>query len=204
MLLCYFYQLSKKSDLKFMKKIFSFIAFVLLAYTSVAQKMVPQIKNGTVLSYTAYARAFGQALPAVLTITDLNAPLRIKWMINGLGTGTFEISAKAIQSGTKMALREPGFDEVTKLKDNETLAFLSKDTFNNLKDKKSFELNGLTFKVEEGAPGYQLDSKEVDTFYAVSEKGKTKLWVLNNPDFPLICKIEGAAQGIDLSLNSIQ
>ncbi|WP_342646766.1 hypothetical protein [Mucilaginibacter sp. CSA2-8R] len=187
-----------------MKKIVSFIILVLSVYTSVAQKMVPQIKNGTVLSYTAYARAFGQSLPAVLTITDLNAPLKIKWMISGLGTGTFEISAKAVQSGNKMALREPGFNEVTKLKDNETLAFLSKDTFNNLKDKKNFELNGLTFKVEESAPAYQLDGKEVDTFYAVSEKGKAKIWVLNNPDFPLICKIEGTAQGIDLSLNSIQ
>jgi hypothetical protein len=187
-----------------MKKVLPVIVFILSAYTAVAQKMVPQIKNGTILNYTAYARAFGQALPAVLTITDLNAPLRIKWIINGLGTGTFEISAKAMQSGNKMSLREPGFDEVTKLKDNETLAFLSKDTFNNLKDKKSFELNGLTFKVEEGATSYQLDGKDLDTFYAVSEKGKTKIWVLNNPEFPLICKIEGTPQGIDLSLNSIQ
>jgi len=187
-----------------MKKILSFTVYILSAYTVMAQKMVPQIKSGTVLNYTAYARAFGQSLPAVLTITDLNAPLRIKWIINGLGAGTFEVSAKAIQSGNKMALREPGFDEVTKLKDNETLAFLSKNTFNDLKEKKSFELNGQTFKVEDGAPAYLLDGKEVDTFYAVTEKGKTKLWVLNNADFPLICKIEGTPQGIDLSLNSIQ
>ncbi len=194
----------KKDNFKFMKKLLLVTIFFLSAYTAFAQKMVPQIKNGTILNYTAYARAFGQALPAMLTITDLNAPLRIKWIINGLGTGTFEISAKAIQSGNKMALREPGFDEVTKLKDNETLAFLSKDTFSNLRDNKAFELNGLKFKVEEGAPAYQLDGKDIDTFYAISEKGKTKLWVLNNPDFPLICKIEGAAQGIDLSVNSIQ
>lgn len=187
-----------------MKKLFLITIMFLSAYTAFAQKMVPQIKNGTVLNYTAYARAFGQSLPAVLTITDLNVPLRIKWMITGLGTGTFEISAKAIQSGNKMALREPGFDEVTKLKDNETLAFLSKDTFTSLRDNKAFELNGLKFKVEEGVPAFQLDGKELDTFYAVSEKGKTKLWVLNNPDFPLICKIEGTPQGIDLTLNSIQ
>jgi hypothetical protein len=187
-----------------MKKILVLLTLALSASTVWAQKFVPQIKAGTVLNYTANARAMGQSLPAILTITELNAPMRIKWMINGLGTGTFEISAKAIQSGTKMALREPGFDEVTKLKDNETIAFLSKDVFNTLVTTKAFELNGQKFTVTDGAPAYAIDGKEADTFYAVTANGKTKLWVLNNPDFPLICKIEGAPQGIDLTLNSVQ
>lgn len=187
-----------------MKKLLILTGCSLLSLSVWAQKYVPQIKNGTVLNYTANVRAMGQTLPTILTITELNAPMRIKWLINGLGTGTYEISGKAIQSGTKMALREPGFEPVTKLKDNETLGFLSKDTFNTLVTSKAFELNGLKFTVTEGAPAYTLDGKETDTFYAVSANGKTKLWVLNNPDFPLICKIEGAQQGIDLTLNSIQ
>lgn len=187
-----------------MKKALLLLTFASLTVTAWAQKYVPQIKTGTVLNYTAYARAFGQTLPAVLTISDLNAPLKIKWVINGLGTGTFEISAKAMQSGTKMALREPGMDDVTKLKDNETLAFLSKDTFTALVTNKAFELNGQKFTVTDGAAAYTLDGKEADTFYAVTANGKTKLWILNNPDFPLICKIEGAPQGIDLALNSVQ
>ena len=187
-----------------MKKLFTITALTVLSISAWAQKLVPQIKTGTVLNYTANARAMGQTLPAILTISDLNAPLRIKWVINGLGTGTFEISAKAIQSGTKMALREPGFDEVTKLKDNETIGFLSKDTFTALVTNKAFELNGQKFTVTADAPAYVLDGKEVDSFYAVTANGKTKMWVLNNPDFPLICKIEGTPQGIDLSLNSVQ
>ena len=187
-----------------MKKLLILAGCSLLSFSAWAQKYVPQIKNGTVLNYTANVRAMGQTLPTILTITELNAPMHIKWLINGLGTGTYEISGKAIQSGTKMALREPGFEPVTKLKDNETLGFLSKDTFNTLVTTKAFELNGLKFTVTEGAPAYMLDGKETDTFYAVSANGKTKLWVLNNPDFPLICKIEGAQQGIDLTLNSIQ
>ena len=187
-----------------MKKILILSVSVLLSYSAWAQKYVPQVKTGTVLNYTAYARAFDKTLPAVLTITEINAPLRIKWLINGLGTGTYEISAKAIQSGTKMALREPGFEDVIKLKDSETLAFLSKDTFAALTGNKAFELNGQKFTVTEGAASYTIDGKEADTFYAVTANGKTKIWVLNNPDFPLICKIEGAPQGIDLALNSVQ
>ena len=187
-----------------MKTISILFAFVAVSLNALAQKYVPQIKTGTVLNYTAYARAFDKTLPAVLTISEINAPMRIKWLINGLGTGTYEISAKAIQSGTKMALREPGFEEVTKLKDSETLAFLSKDTFTALISNKAFELNGQKFTVTEGAPSYMIDGKEADTFYAVTANGKTKIWILNNPDFPLICKIEGAPQGIDLALNSVQ
>jgi len=187
-----------------MKTISILFAFVAVSLNALPQKYVPQIKTGTVLNYTAYARAFDKTLPAVLTISEINAPMRIKWLINGLGTGTYEISAKAIQSGTKMALREPGFEEVTKLKDSETLAFLSKDTFTALISNKAFELNGQKFTVTEGAPSYMIDGKEADTFYAVTANGKTKIWILNNPDFPLICKIEGAPQGIDLALNSVQ
>lgn len=187
-----------------MKTILILFAFVAVSLNVLAQKYVPQIKTGTVLNYTAYARAFDKTLPAVLTISEINAPMRIKWLINGLGTGTYEISAKAIQSGTKMTLREPGFEEVTKLKDSETLAFLSKDTFTALISNKAFELNGQKFTVTEGAPSYMIDGKETDTFYAVTANGKTKIWILNNPDFPLICKIEGTPQGIDLALNSVQ
>jgi hypothetical protein len=187
-----------------MKKLLTLTSCIFLSATVWAQKYVPQVKAGTVLNYTAYARNFGQTLPAVLTINNLGAPLQIKWVISGLGSGIFEISAKAIQSGTKMALKEPGMDPVTKLKDNETLAFLSKDTFNALVTAKAFELNGQKFTVTDNAPAYQLDGKDADTFYAVTSNGKTKLWVLNNPDFPLICKIEGAPQGIDMTLNSVQ
>jgi hypothetical protein len=187
-----------------MKTITILFTFVVVSLNALAQKYVPQIKTGTILNYTAYARAFDKTLPAVLTISEINAPVRIKWLINGLGTGTYEISAKAIQSGTKMALREPGFEEVTKLKDTETIAFLSKDTFASLVANKTFELNRQKFIITDGTPSYTIDGKEADTFYAVTANGKTKIWVLNNPDFPLICKIEGAPQGIDLALNSVQ
>lgn len=187
-----------------MKKLITLAALSLIGFTAWAQKYVPEIKTGTVLNYTANVRAMGETLPVTLTINEINAPLRMKWLISGLGTGIYEVSAKAIQSGSKMALREPGYEPVTKLKDNETIAFLSKDTFSNLVANKAFELNGLKFTVDESAPAYMLDGKEADTYYAVSANGKTRIWVLNNAGFPLICKIEGAQQGIDLALNSVR
>jgi hypothetical protein len=128
----------------------------------------------------------------------------MKWTVPGMGEGVFEISAKAIQSGKKMAIKEPGMDDVTKLKDDETLAFLSKDTFTSMVNNKTFELNGQTFNVTADTAPYTINGQEADVFYAVTPNGKTKMWILNNPDFPLICKLQGGPHGIDLSLDSLK
>lgn len=185
-----------------------FASLLLLMVTSLifAQKFVPPIKNGTVFNYTAYARNAGQRVPATFTLVSLTAPVQLKWTVAGLGNGIYEISAKGVQSGTKMVIREPGMDPVIKLKDDETLAFLSKDTFNGLVTSKTFMLNKQTFNVvaDTAAVPYKINDKEADVFYAVTPNGKTKLWVLNNPEFPLICKMEGGPYGIDLNLESIQ
>jgi hypothetical protein len=61
-----------------MKKLLILTGCSLLSLSVWAQKYVPQIKNGTVLNYTANVRAMGQTLPTILTITELNAPMRIK------------------------------------------------------------------------------------------------------------------------------
>ncbi len=187
-----------------MKTIYAFALVLCLNVTAFAQKYIPQIKAGTVLNFNAYSRAFGQDVPLQLTIISVTAPVQLKFNVPQLGTGTFEISTKAMESGKKMAFKEPEMDGITKLKDDETLAVLSKNTFTNLTTNKTFELNGQTFKVTDDTAPYKINDKEADVFYAVTANGKTKLWILNNPDFPLICKLEGGPQGIDLSLKSLQ
>jgi hypothetical protein len=187
-----------------MKIIYATALLFCLTATAFAQKYVPQIKNGTVLNYSAHSRAFGQDIPLTLTLASITAPVQMKYSVPQLGNGVFEMSAKAMESGKKMAIKEPSTNSVTKLKDDETLAVLSKNTFTNLTTNKTFELNGQTFTVTADTTVYKINDKEADVFYAVTANGKTKLWILNNPDFPLVCKLQGGPQGIDLSLNSIQ
>lgn len=187
-----------------MKKILFTALISCIGLATFAQKYVPQIKNGTVLKYNAFSRAFGQNIPLTLTVTSITAPVQMQYSIPQLGTGTFEMSAKAMESGTKMALKEPQAEGITKLKDDETLAIISKNTFNDLTTNKTFALNGQKFIVTADATPYKINDKDADVFYAVTANGKTKLWILNNPDFPLICKLQGGPQGIDLTLDSIQ
>lgn len=177
---------------------------VCLNVSAFAQKYLPQIKAGTVLNYTAYHKAFGQDVPLTLTVLSIAAPIQLKFFVPQLGSGIFEMSAKAIENGKKIAIKEPAMDDVTKLKDDETLAFLSKNTFKNLTTNKTFELNGQTFTVSADATPFKINDKEADVFYAATANGKTKLWILNNPNFPLICKLTGGPQGIDLNLLSLK
>lgn len=187
-----------------MKKILSIALITLSSFVAFAQKYIPQIKVGTILKYNAFSRAFGQSIPLTLTITNLTSAVDMQYSIPQLGTGTFEISQPAMQSAKKMAFKEPQADGVTKLKDDETLAVLSKNTFKDLTTSKTFILNGQTFNVTADTAPFKINDQEADVFYAVTTNGKTKMWVLNNPDFPLICKLQGGPQGIDLTLESIK
>jgi hypothetical protein len=187
-----------------MKKFYSMILLTLIGYTASAQKYVPHIKEGTVMNYNVHSRSTGQPAGISLTIISLTPPVKIKWDIPFVGTGFFEMSAKSIQSATKTLAEEPAPDETTTMKDDEALLILSKDTYNSMVTNKSFQLNGYTFNVQTDTAAFKINKQDADVFYAVSTKGNRKIWVLNNPDFPLICKSVKVTDYIDFEITAIK
>jgi len=175
-----------------------------LCHVAIAQKYVPKLGNGSVINYNVEATAVGQKIQLMLTVTSVTDPVTLGWSIPGLGTGSFQMTATGFASGTKMKLREPG-DGVTKLKDDETILVLSKSTFADLTKTQGFVLNGGKFTVKTDPPPapYLINDKEADVIHAVSANGKVDIWVLNNPDFPLICKLTGFG-GFDFDLATIK
>jgi hypothetical protein len=187
-----------------MKKIA--IALLIICFYTVAkaQKYVPQFKAGSVITYTAHVRNLGQDVPLTLNLTSITDPVTMQWSIPGFGSGTYLISAKGMQSGTRMALREPDMGATTQLKDDETLAVISKDSFNSLLTNKTFDLNKQTFTVATDTETYSINDKALDLIYATTANGKTKLWIINNPAFPIIYKMTGGPFGIDLTLSALK
>lgn len=178
--------------------------FILFTTTVFAQNYVPVIKEGAVLNYNAHLKNVGRDIPISLTIKSLGDPTNVQWHVDGLGTGVFAVSAKAQESGTKIAIRTPAADDVTKLKDDETFVTVSKATFNSMIKNEPFELNGMKFTVAANDTTiYKINNKTTSVLHAVSANGKGQLWVLNNPDFPLICGEMMIAKGIDLTLLSV-
>lgn len=187
-----------------MKKIFLIPLLVLLTTIAFAQKYVPAIKVGTVMSYEAYLRNTAQRVPISLTVKSIGDPTNIEWNVQGLGTGVFAVSAKAQQSGTKVVIREPAAADITKMRDDETFVTVSKMVFTSMAAGQPFELNGMKFTIVADTMVYKINDKPAPILHAISSNNKSELWVLNNPDFPLICGENMVAKGIDLTLLGIK
>lgn len=153
-----------------------------------AQKVNPEIKDGTTILLTAYVQ--GSEVPVYLTVDKVvNAPA-IKWSVDGYGDGVIQLSEKGMNEGTTFFTGQPATG-TTNLADTETWAVLSRAAFKSLAANKSFDYNGMKFKVKEFAPAFKLDGKEVDAFTVTSDSGGLTLCILNNPSFPLILQTTG-------------
>ncbi|TKC08091.1 hypothetical protein FA048_13095 [Pedobacter polaris] len=181
-----------------MKKIiFTLIAFI-FSIAVYAQKILPEIKVGTVLHCSAYVE--GQAYPLLLTIKSMSGPVSIAWAVNGYGEGTFEMTAKSLESGSKVYVPTQPASGATKLSDEETFGIISKTAYKSLIDKKAFPYSGINFKIKasDSSP-MKLGGKEVDATHVVSEDGKMELWILNNAAFPIILQSVGLTTDIVVS-----
>lgn len=183
-----------------MKKIV-FLLLSLSFFTTVyGQKTLPEVKVGTVMNASAFVN--GQQYPLILTVKSTTAPVILTWSVEGYGDGTFEMTAKAIESATKIYTGQTALG-ATKLSDDETFGILSKAAFKALADTKSFTYNGAKFKVQTpDSKPLKLEGKEADAIHVISEDSKIELWVLNNPALPLLMQTSGLPT--DITVNSIK
>jgi len=189
-----------------MKKILILAFIINISLSASAQKYVPVVKDSTVLSYDAFSKGLGQHISLTLTVSNLNGdPIRLKWAVDGYGTGTFEIPAKALANGTKLVIKQPEPDGVTTLGNDETLAVISKATFNSMVTNKTFQLNGQKFTVlAADTATYKVNNKVADVFHAATDNGKNEIWVLNVPNFPLVYKAKSVTRGVDITLTGVK
>lgn len=186
-----------------MKKIYFIILFIFSFSNTFAQKYLPVIKQGTKINYNVAARATGATAAINLTLVSLTDTVKINWQVPYVGGGSYAIPPKAMQSGTKLVVNEPPADEVTQLQDDEVLIFLSRDLFKSLVNNKTFTLSGRAYNMQPDTSNFKINDKPADVFYAVSVKGDRELWILDNPDFPLICRSRRAAKALDFYLVSV-
>lgn len=187
-----------------MKKINLLIIAFIVTITAVAQNTTPKIGVGSILNYNVVATSSGQQIPLTLNIISLNDPMKIKWTLPGIGTGSFLIPVQALETGTKMRLEEPMPNVDTRFGDNETVMFVSKAMLNDIVKTQQFTINKVKFNAKPEVETFQLAGKPLDTYHATTANGKVEIWILNNPDFPLICKFKGSPAGIDFELTNFK
>lgn len=179
----------KKFYLHIMKKIF--LTFIGLCLTIVvfAQKLSPTIKEGTVISSSAFVQ--GQEFPLMLKIKSVGTPFVMEWAVEGYGDGTFEMTSNAVAKGNRLFTPTQPSLGATKLADDETFGMISKESYKNLVDKKELTLSGINFKIKPVATAMKFGDKELDVTHLVGADGKLELWILNNENFPLILQTAG-------------
>lgn len=181
-----------------MKKIFLTLCCAVLSVMAYAQKTMPEIKVGTAMYASAYVQ--GQEFPLALKINSLTAPFSIGWAVDGYGEGSFEMSAKAMESANQFSSPTQPALGVTKLADTETFLVISKSAFQSLTDNKSFSYGGYKFVPSTTPKAIKVNGQEVDATHVVSD-GSTKieLWILNNAAMPIILQSSGLATDISIT-----
>lgn len=153
------------------------------------------------------ANVNGQEIPLGISIDSLQPGyLKIGWYVEGYGQGSWIMNKKSLQSATG-GLGEnpqPGVDEV--VPDDKAQFVLSKDQWTALMKDKKVKHNGVEYNLAAPAAGseFKLGDKIVDAVYLQTSDKAGQIWVLNNPETPLLLKVVGNANGPDLTALSIQ
>ena len=184
------------------------ILFALLLTSSFAglaqDKLNPPIKKGSKFSYALFTG--GQTIPFSASIDSLGKEyVKIGWNIDGIGTGGWVMKKKSLETASKGYWNQPNPDSDEVLADDMTVMILSKAQWNSLQQNKKFDYNESSFALKaDGATPLKVNGKTVDAIQVETAGGNTKLWVLNNPDFPVLLKVEGNSHGVDLEVSNIE
>jgi hypothetical protein len=186
-----------------------YILFALLSLSTITAfsqaSALPVIKQGSRLSYAITTN--DGILPLTVRLDSLTpAYIRFGWSAPNLGAGTWIIKEKSIEKATAGWWEELQADKEMLLPDNQSVVIFSRAQWEGIRKDKKTELDMVIYAVKTPGPQQKLklNNKEVDALYLENDGGNSKLWILNNPSFPAILKIEGNTAGPDVELKSVE
>lgn len=186
-------------------RILLFALLLISSFAGLAQdKFNPPVKKGTKLSYTLFTN--GQSIPFSASVDSLGKEyVKLHWTIEGVGTGNWVMKKKSLESATHGYWNQPTPDSDEELSDDMTVMILSRAQWNGLQQDKKLTYNDAPFTVKQGdSIPIRLNGNTVDAIQLDGPGGNVHLWVLNNPDFPALLKVEGNPHGVDLEVSNIE
>ena len=187
-----------------MKKLVLLFLPGLIAIQSEAQQAVAYIKAGTKIEERF--SLYGQTVPISITVNTLTDSVLLNWTIRGLSSGSYQISAAGFEKGTKINFVQPVPLSVVKLGPDETFAIISKAAFKTLKRMRKMVYNNTTYvlKDDNKEKPFTIGGQELDVLHVTGMEEAGDLWILNNPEFPLICQFKNNPLGIDFTVTAIK
>lgn len=187
-----------------MKKLLYFFLFFLFFIRAEAQQVLPPVKEGTEFNYKFFL--YGQTAAINLSVKSLTDSVLLNWNMKGGAYGSYLISKTGFENGTKINFIQPAYQTVLKLAPDETFAIISKSAFRTLKKDKKFVYNNTTYalKADHQENPFKIGDQEMRVLHVVGVEEMGELWILDNPDFPLICQFKNNPAGINFTLVGIK
>ncbi|MFV8325856.1 hypothetical protein [Flavobacterium sp. ZS1P14] len=185
-----------------MKNIILILLLFAIHQIGIAQNYVPLIKNNTELHYIC--KLHGQTRTLTLTTKVDNDKLALDLNTRGVKS-SIVIMPEALKNGNALSFNQGEYAPVLNLKPTETFFMISQSAYQDLLKKNKFIYNNTTYVLDENADknSVVIDGKLIGTSHVIAQIDETEMWIIKNPDFPLICKITKNPLGINFILVKI-
>lgn len=188
-----------------MRKIIYVFLFSLICLQSEAQQLsVPVIKAGTQIDYRY--NLYGQSAVISMKIKSVSDSIVLDWNMRGYAFGSYLVSAAGFENGTKINFLQPAPLKQLVLAPDETFAVISKAAFKALKKDKRFVYNNTTYvwKDDSKEQPFKSGDQQLDVLHVTGLEEAGEMWILNDPDFPLICQFQNNPLGINFTITGIK
>ena len=163
-----------------------------------AQSYIPTIKNNTELHYIC--KLHGQTRTLVLSTKINDDNLVFNLNTKGVKNSTIKIQQEALKKGNALSYNQGEDLEVIVLKPTETFFMISQSAYQDLLENNQFIYNDTMYVLDQNADqknNILIEGKTVETLHVIAQIDETEMWIVKNPEFPLICKITKNPLGIN-------
>lgn len=182
-----------------MKKILLSILCCAVYQIGKAQNTIPTLKNNTELNYVC--KLHGQTRTLSLIADLANNGVTFKLETRGVKS-SIVTTKEALKSGNALSYNQGETSPVLNLNPSETFFMISQSAYQDLVKNKKFVYNNTTYDLIENDSKSDvfLDGKLVEAFHIKAQIDETEMWIVKNPEFPLICKVTKNPLGINWTL----
>ena len=169
-----------------------------------AQSFIPTIKNNTALHYVC--KLHGQTRTLTLNTKMTADTLVFNLNTKGIKNSTITIRKEALKKGNALSYIQGEDLEVLILKPTETFFMISQSAYQDLLKNNQFVYNNTTYVLDKNVDTNPvvIDGKTVESLHVIAQIDETEMWIVKNPDFPLICKMTKNPLGINFTLVKIE
>lgn len=186
-----------------MKNVLLSLLFCAVYQLAGAQKSVPELKKNTTLHYEC--KLHGQTRALKLTANISSDTLVFHLETRGVKSDIV-IAQQALKNGTALCFNQGENTVVFNLKTTETFFMISRSAYQDLVQNNKFVYNNTTYDLVNQKTNDEvvLEGKAIDVLHVKAQIDETEFWIIKNPNFPLICKVDKNPLGIDFTLLKIE